>query len=347
MSGKVVGWAMEQNTGSPAAKLVLVKLADNAGEDGLCWPSIDLIVKHTELAQSTVYKHLASLEDMGLVAEVERLAGRAGDAVIKAYQLNIPQRNDIPPHRKPDEPIPPRGISFPPRGKSLPPHGKTIPSGGIAYIAELSIEPSEEPSLEPRARVVQREMLLPILSGPTPDAFAAAIWPAFLTWPNLPANASEKRAREAWERCKPDLPDDDAMAKCALAHGQKLVADNERRGKLGFAPVVLPHNWIERDAGWQAYLPDVARVAAPIACALGTLTSSERERLARAGLTDAEIDAWFGDAEFHVQGSELTVSIAKPFARNWIANQFAARIERAWADVGVSTISVRLKAKAA
>ena len=39
MSGKVVGWAMEQITGSPTAKLVLIKLADNANEHGICWPS--------------------------------------------------------------------------------------------------------------------------------------------------------------------------------------------------------------------------------------------------------------------------------------------------------------------
>ncbi len=67
MSGEVVGWAMKQLTGSPAAKLVLAKLADNANEQGLCWPSIDLIVEHTELAQSTVYKHLAKLEELGLI----------------------------------------------------------------------------------------------------------------------------------------------------------------------------------------------------------------------------------------------------------------------------------------
>src|SRR3954467_775892 len=89
MSGKVVGWAMEQTCGSSTTKLVLVKLADNANEEGFCFPSIDLIVRHTELSERAVRAHLKRLEELGLI-RVER---RMEDNVHfrNRYFLNIPR----------------------------------------------------------------------------------------------------------------------------------------------------------------------------------------------------------------------------------------------------------------
>ena len=89
MSGKVVGWAMEQRTGSPAAKLVLVKLADNANENGYCWPSVPLIVEHTELAERTVRGHLRKLQADGLILIEPRMSAKG--QISNAYQLNIPR----------------------------------------------------------------------------------------------------------------------------------------------------------------------------------------------------------------------------------------------------------------
>lgn len=144
MSGKVVSWAMEQRTGSPAAKLVLVKLADNANEQGFCWPSVDLMVEHTELGQSTVYKHLTALEEIGLFHSVDH---QIGGAVLKAYQLHVPGWEDAIPRRgKGKGAIPPDGKTSPAGGIGSPAGGKTIPPHGIPYKEEPSIEPSIEPS---------------------------------------------------------------------------------------------------------------------------------------------------------------------------------------------------------
>lgn len=151
MSGKVVSWAMEQVTGSPAAKLVLVKLADNANEQGFCWPSIDLIIAHTELGQSTVYKHLATLEEMGLIKGSDHPIGENG-TILKAYQLTVPGCQDaIPLRGKRKAAIPPGGKTSPPHGKEIPPAGKKIPPDGIPYKEEPSVEPSLEPPVEPPA----------------------------------------------------------------------------------------------------------------------------------------------------------------------------------------------------
>ena len=135
MSGRVVGWAMEHTTGSPAAKLVLVKLADNANEDGFCWPSVALIVRHTELAQSTVYKHLTDLEARGLLEVVPRLTGydASGEPEFgKAYQLAIPA----------EWAIPQGGKIIPPNGRAAPRRGKQIPPSRTPYKEGTSKEPS-------------------------------------------------------------------------------------------------------------------------------------------------------------------------------------------------------------
>ena len=134
MNGEVVGWAMRQRTGSPAAKLVLVKLADNANESGFCWPSIGLIVDHTELGQSTVYKHLDHLEAIGLAEPRQHLIGhdQSGNAIyVKAYQLAVPS----------PAPIPTGGKASPPGEKASPRGGRTVPPART-HKEEPSIEPS-------------------------------------------------------------------------------------------------------------------------------------------------------------------------------------------------------------
>lgn len=65
MSVKAILWAFERRCGSSSAKLVLIKLADNANDFGVCWPSLSYIEFHTELSRATVktaIKHLADLK---------------------------------------------------------------------------------------------------------------------------------------------------------------------------------------------------------------------------------------------------------------------------------------------
>jgi hypothetical protein len=70
MSGKVVGWAfdvgLERNL-SVTRRFVLVAYADNADEDGKCWPEKPRIVKKTGAGRATVYRAIADLEAEGLL----------------------------------------------------------------------------------------------------------------------------------------------------------------------------------------------------------------------------------------------------------------------------------------
>lgn len=195
MSGMVVGWAFKQNTGAPAAKLVLVKLADNANEQGFCFTSIEKLVEHTELGQSTVYKHMAALEATGLVRPVKGVHPEHGYP-IDGYQLAVPEEwQAIPPRGKGKGKIPPGGKHIPAHGNGIPPAGKEIPPRGM-HIEEPSSEPSIEPSSEQDAASppglaadLFGDPILPVLSK------AQVIEQALAAY-------DEAAARNGWAECQ-------------------------------------------------------------------------------------------------------------------------------------------------
>lgn len=51
--------------GDPYKKAILLKLADNCNDDGMCWPSIRTIAQNTEISKSTVCEKLKQLEEEG------------------------------------------------------------------------------------------------------------------------------------------------------------------------------------------------------------------------------------------------------------------------------------------
>lgn len=94
MSIRAIDWALNQKCGSPAAKLVLIKLADNANDAGTCYPSLDHIEKHTELSRSAIKANIKRLVDLGLV-QVEH---RRHDTVqlSNVYYLNLSSVKNAP-----------------------------------------------------------------------------------------------------------------------------------------------------------------------------------------------------------------------------------------------------------
>ncbi len=64
--------AMNTQVGNPARKLVLLKLADHANDEGICWPSYESIAKQCEISKRTVIRHITELEKQGLVQVFQR-----------------------------------------------------------------------------------------------------------------------------------------------------------------------------------------------------------------------------------------------------------------------------------
>lgn len=64
-------WPLQQM--SPAQKAVLISLADQANDDGVCWPGIKTIAKRTCLSERAVQEAIAWLQAVGLVFRDYRL----------------------------------------------------------------------------------------------------------------------------------------------------------------------------------------------------------------------------------------------------------------------------------
>lgn len=73
MSTKAIGWAWDQNTGSPAAKVVLVALAEHV--DMTSWqgyPSVKRLAEICEISPRSVQRHLRELEHRGFITRTQR-----------------------------------------------------------------------------------------------------------------------------------------------------------------------------------------------------------------------------------------------------------------------------------
>jgi DNA-binding transcriptional ArsR family regulator len=87
-------WAFEQKVGSAPAKLVLLKLADNANDKGECFPSLANIARHTELNKRTVERHLKALEAAGLLS-VRRQKHESGVNLPNTYKLEMHREQGV------------------------------------------------------------------------------------------------------------------------------------------------------------------------------------------------------------------------------------------------------------
>ena len=123
MSNRALNWAFEQTTGSSTIKLVLLKLADQANDDGRCWPSLRWIVKHTELSERAIRDSIRRLEKLGLLFTVHRRDETGSINLTNIYQLKI--RENVPVGQV----VPQGGAGGAPGvGQDVPPNPKVKPS---------------------------------------------------------------------------------------------------------------------------------------------------------------------------------------------------------------------------
>ncbi len=64
--------AMKTKVGNPLRKLVLIKLADNANDNGECWPSYQHIADQCEISTRSVMRHVDALCEAGLLCKEHR-----------------------------------------------------------------------------------------------------------------------------------------------------------------------------------------------------------------------------------------------------------------------------------
>ena len=73
MSMALMVKAMSIKVGNPLRKLVLIKLADNASDNGECWPSYQHIADQCEISRRSVVTHIEALCEAGLLKKDSRM----------------------------------------------------------------------------------------------------------------------------------------------------------------------------------------------------------------------------------------------------------------------------------
>ncbi|UCQ22544.1 helix-turn-helix domain-containing protein [Edwardsiella piscicida] len=91
MSMMLMAIAMKIKTGNPLRKLVLLKLADNANDQGECWPSIPYLAATCEMAERSVQNHIKWLHEHGFLW-VERRKSKNGGHQSNIYHLTLERR---------------------------------------------------------------------------------------------------------------------------------------------------------------------------------------------------------------------------------------------------------------
>ena len=83
---------MNCKVGNPARKLVLLKLADNANDDGICFPSYQYIADKCEMTRRSAISHIECLIKMGLVSKKERK--NKDGSISNLYFLHLEQGSE-------------------------------------------------------------------------------------------------------------------------------------------------------------------------------------------------------------------------------------------------------------
>lgn len=163
--------AMKTKVGNPLRKLVLIKLADNANDQGECWPSYQHIADQCEIGRSTVKVHIRELEKAGFLRREYRRKGELNQSNLFHLSLD--------------------GGAAPDLGGGVadnPPGAAANPGGGAGAAPRTSH--SSEPVTEPKPMCVSRSM----------EGFDQF-------WKLYPRKANKAQAGKAWKKLAvtPDL----------------------------------------------------------------------------------------------------------------------------------------------
>ncbi|WP_240656186.1 helix-turn-helix domain-containing protein [Pantoea dispersa] len=174
MSLKLMTKAFDIRVGNHLRKLVLIKLADNASDQGECWPSYGYIANQCECSKSAVREHIAALIELGLVSKENRLGGNAGKGnksnVYRLHLENPVPSESTPPMPHGDTPMPSHGTPVPSESTPPMPHGDTpMPSLGTPVPSESTPPmPHGDTPMPSLGTPVPSESTPPMPHGDTP-----------------------------------------------------------------------------------------------------------------------------------------------------------------------------------
>ena len=316
MSIRVQSLVWDSGLYSGGTLIILLALADWANDDGdRVFPSLETLARKARLSVRAAQLCLRRLQKDGVIQPLSESKGGRGK--VTQYRINLERVQYL------------RGLAKA-GGKGCKASAKpckTVEQKGevkstkgenpAAYIDNHQ-EPSGDPSLH--ASEVPAYCAL----EPWP-----AVWAAFKSWPNFSVTASEERARGAWQRLHDTLPPD--LVDRITQHGVAIETENARRGRAGRAWIAHPHNWLERDRGWERYGGiEITQV------------KEEEARAAWGGEAALLIDAigytkfqtWFADAQFD-RASAVTILVSTRAKYNYARENFLHILERIFGEVAL------------
>src|SRR5690606_30911440 len=78
-------WRLTKDQVTQVEKMVLLSMADRAGENGEAWPSIKRLELDTLLNRKTIMKSIDSLIKKGLIARTGRHVGRSNQVPVYIF----------------------------------------------------------------------------------------------------------------------------------------------------------------------------------------------------------------------------------------------------------------------
>ncbi|WP_299940900.1 helix-turn-helix domain-containing protein [uncultured Microbulbifer sp.] len=134
--------AMKVKVGNPLRKLVLLKLADNASDQGECWPSYQHIANQCEISRRSVIAHIKALESSGFLSKINRKSTNSiKPNASNLYVLTLEKGSESPAPGGGESPAP-GGESPAPGGESPAPGGGESPAPRTSHSSEPVNEPN-------------------------------------------------------------------------------------------------------------------------------------------------------------------------------------------------------------
>ncbi len=93
MSIELMTKAFKAKVGNPLRKLVLIKLADNANDQGVCYPSYQYVADQCEISRRSVIEHVKALQNMGVLTVKKRF--NDGENTSNAFRICAKKLNEL------------------------------------------------------------------------------------------------------------------------------------------------------------------------------------------------------------------------------------------------------------
>ncbi|MFV3027284.1 helix-turn-helix domain-containing protein [Klebsiella aerogenes] len=203
MSMDLMVRAMKIKVGNPLRKLVLLKLADNASDQGECWPSYQHIADQCEISKRSVMNHIEALCESGLIKKECRTGPKGNSSNI--YRLDLCSAKDSPGGSA--------NRSLHGAGGSL---GSATDSPGGSAGAAPRISHSFEPVNEPVNEPIKHTGASDDASAPERSAkqdYSPEFETAWQAYPKRAGGNSKAAAFKAWKtRLKEGVKHEDMLA---------------------------------------------------------------------------------------------------------------------------------------